>query len=182
MGAMLTQRLERTYRRERPRLLAFIRSRVSRPEDAEDLLQEVFAQAVESLSATEPVDNLLAWLYTVTRNRIVDLYRRRRPALSLQTREEEGPALEELIRDSGIDLDRELVRQEVLEALVDSLEELPPEQREVFLQQAVEGTTFREIAEETGVSINTLTARKRYAVRFLRHRLQEIKQLVDELA
>jgi len=176
------QRLERTYRRERGRLLAFIRSRVHASEDAEDILQDVFTQAVRNLSATEPIDNLVAWLYTVTRNRIVDLYRGRRPTVSIHGRADEGGSLEDLLEDSGIDLEQEVIRGEVLEALLESLEELPPEQRDVFLQQAVEGRTFRELAEESGVSINTLLARKRYAVQALRRRLGELREVFDELS
>jgi RNA polymerase sigma factor (sigma-70 family) len=182
MEAVLVQRLERTYMRERGRLLAFIRSRVRGTEDAEDILQDVFTQAVQNLSATEPIDNLVAWLYTVARNRIVDLYRRRRPIVSLHGGGGEGGSLEDLLQDSGIDLEREVIRQEVLEALLDSLEELPPEQRDVFLQQAVEGRTFRELAGESGVSINTLIARKRYAVQALRRRLGELREVLDELS
>ena len=182
MEAVLVQRLERTYKRERGRLLAFIRSRVPRNEDAEDILQDVFTQAMQNLSVTEPIDNLLAWLYTVARNRIVDLYRRRRPTVSIHAKDEESGSLEDLLQDSGLDLEQEVVRQEVLEALMESLDELPPEQREVFLQQAVEGKTFRELAEESGTSINTLLARKRYAVLALRRRLGEIKEVLDELA
>jgi RNA polymerase sigma factor (sigma-70 family) len=181
MEAVLVQRLERTYTRERGRLLAFIRSRVRGIEDAEDILQDVFTRAVQNLNATEPIDNLVAWLYTVARNRIVDLYRRRRPTVSLHGGDEEGGSLEDLLQDSGIDLEGDVIRQEVLEALLDSLEELPPEQREVFLQQAVEGRTFRELAEESGVSINTLIARKRYAVQALRRRLGELREVLDEL-
>jgi RNA polymerase sigma factor (sigma-70 family) len=182
MEAVLVQRLERTYKRERGRLLAFIRSRVPRNEDAEDILQDVFTQAMQNLSVTEPIDNLLAWLYTVARNRIVDLYRRRRPTVSIHAKDEESGSLEDLLQDSGLDLEQEVVRQEVLEALMESLDELPPEQRELFLQQAVEGKTFRELAEESGTSINTLLARKRYAVLALRRRLGEIKEVLDELA
>ncbi|MBN1836961.1 MAG: RNA polymerase sigma factor [Spirochaetales bacterium] len=178
----MVQRLARTYEQQHGRLLAYIRSRVPRDEDAEDILQDVFTRALQRLSVTEPIDNLMAWLYTVARNRIVDLYRRRRPSVSIHAEDAEGGSLEELLQDSGIDLDRELVREEVLAALADALELLPPEQRQVFLQQAVEGRTFSELAEATGTSINTLIARKRYAVKALRRRLQEIKEVLDELA
>jgi RNA polymerase sigma factor (sigma-70 family) len=182
MEAVLVQRLERTYERERGRLLSFIRSRVSAREDAEDILQDVFTQAVRNLSVTQPIDNLLAWLYTAARNRVVDLYRRRRPTVSLHGRDRDDGSLEDLLEDSGIDLEKEVVRREVQEALTEALEDLPAEQREVFLQQAVEGRTFRELAEESGVSINTLIARKRYAVKALRRRLAAIKEVLEELA
>jgi RNA polymerase sigma factor (sigma-70 family) len=182
MEAVLVQRLERTYKGERGRLLAFIRSRVPGSEDAEDILQDVFTQALRNLNAAEPIENLLAWLYRVARNRIVDLYRRRRPTVSIHAEDDEGGSLEGLLHDSGIDLEKETVRREVLEALMEALEELPPEQREAFLQQAVEGRTFRELAEESGTSINTLIARKRYAVLALRRRLEQIREVLDELA
>lgn len=174
--------LEQTYRRERGRLLAFIRSRVPDASLAEDLLQDVFLGAVRGLNAAQPVDNLLAWLYRAARNRIVDLYRRRRDTLSLEQEGDEGITLHELVASSGISAEDELLRSSLMEALIEALEELPAAQREVFMAQAVEGHSFRELAESSGVSINTLLARKRYAVRALRGRLAELKALIGALA
>ncbi len=174
-------RLEGAYRKERKALLGFIRSRTRTAEEAEDLLQDVFFQALRNVNATEPIENILSWLYTIARNRIIDLYRRRRDTVSLQTEVEET-TLEALLEDSGIDIERQFVRSAVMDALIEALDELPQEQRDAFVQQAIEGNTFREISERTGVPLNTLIARKRYAVQFLRKRLHELKEIINELA
>jgi RNA polymerase sigma factor (sigma-70 family) len=180
MEAVLVQRLEKVYRSERGALLGFIRSRIGDAEEAEDLLQDVFFQAVRNASATEPIENILGWLYTIARNKIIDRYRRRRTVVSLQEQREDT-TLDSLLADSGIDIEKEMVRRAVMDALVEALEELPPEQREAFIQQAIEGRTFREISEQTGTPLNTLIARKRYAVLFLRRRLHDLKEIVNEL-
>lgn len=175
------QRLEKVYRSERTSLLGFIRSRTGSLEEAEDLLQDVFFQAIRAASVTEPIENVVGWLYTIARNKIIDRYRRRRNDLSLQ-QEREDITLEELLADSGINIEKEFIRRAVMDALIEALEELPPEQRDAFIQQAIEGKTFREISEQSGVPLNTLIARKRYAVQFLRKRLHDLKEMVDELA
>jgi RNA polymerase sigma factor (sigma-70 family) len=181
MEAVLVQRLEKVYRSERTSLLGFIRSRTGSLEEAEDLLQDVFFQAIRAASVTEPIENVVGWLYTIARNKIIDRYRRRRNDLSLQ-QEREDITLEELLADSGINIEKEFIRRAVMDALIEALEELPPEQRDAFIQQAIEGKTFREISEQSGVPLNTLIARKRYAVQFLRKRLHDLKEMVDELA
>jgi RNA polymerase sigma factor (sigma-70 family) len=175
------QHLEKVYRSERTSLLGFIRSRTGSLEEAEDLLQDVFFQAIRAASVTEPIENVVGWLYTIARNKIIDRYRRRRNDLSLQ-QEREDITLEELLADSGINIEKEFIRRAVMDALIEALEELPPEQRDAFIQQAIEGKTFREISEQSGVPLNTLIARKRYAVQFLRKRLHDLKEMVDELA
>jgi len=175
------QRLEKVYRSERNSLLGFIRSRTGSLEEAEDLLQDVFFQAIRAASVTEPIENVVGWLYTIARNKIIDRYRRRRNDVSLQ-QEREDITLEELLADSGINIEKEFIRRAVMDALIEALEELPPEQRDAFIQQAIEGKTFREISEQSGVPLNTLIARKRYAVQFLRKRLHDLKEMVDELA
>jgi RNA polymerase sigma factor (sigma-70 family) len=180
MEAVLVQRLEKVYRSERKSLLGFIRSRTGSLEEAEDLLQDVFFQAIRSASVTEPIENVVGWLYTIARNKIIDRYRRKRNIISLQ-QEREDVTLEELLADSGIDIEKEMIRAAIMDALIEALEELSPEQREAFIQQAIEGRTFREISEETGIPVNTLIARKRYAVQFLRKRLHELKEIVNEL-
>jgi RNA polymerase sigma factor (sigma-70 family) len=181
MEAVLVQRLEKVYRTERKALLGFIRSRTKSDEEAEDLLQDVFFQAIRSASVTEPIENILGWLYTIARNRIIDLYRRKTITVSLQ-QETEDTSLEELLEDSGIDIEKDLIRTAVMDALIEALEELPNEQRDAFIRQTIEGKTFREISEETGTPLNTLIARKRYAVQFLRKRLHELKDIINELA
>ena len=175
------QRLEKVYRSERHSLLGFIRSRTGSLEEAEDLLQDVFFQAIRAASVTEPIENIVGWLYTIARNKIIDHYRRKRKDVSLQ-QEREDVTLEDLLADSGIDIEKEVIRRAVMDALIEAVEELPPEQRDAFIQQAMEGRTFREIAEESGVPLNTLIARKRYAVQFLRKRLHDLKEIIDELA
>jgi len=175
------QRLEKVYRDERSSLLGFIRSRTGSLEEAEDLLQDVFFQAVRAASVTDPIENVVGWLYTIARNKIIDRYRRKKDTVSLQ-QEREEVTLEDLLADSGIDIEKEMIRRAVMDALIEALEELPPEQRDAFIQQAIDGRTFREISEQSGVPLNTLIARKRYAVQFLRKRLHELREIVDELA
>jgi RNA polymerase sigma factor (sigma-70 family) len=181
MEAVLVQRLEKVYRDERSSLLGFIRSRTGSLEEAEDLLQDVFFQAIRAASVTDPIENVVGWLYTIARNKIIDRYRRKKDTVSLQ-QEREEVTLEDLLADSGIDIEKEMIRRAVMDALIEALEELPPEQRDAFIQQAIDGRTFREISEQSGVPLNTLIARKRYAVQFLRKRLHELKEIVDELA
>jgi len=175
------QRLEKVYRDERSSLLGFIRSRTESLEEAEDLLQDVFFQAIRAASVTDPIENVVGWLYTIARNKIIDRYRRKKNTVSLQ-QEREEVTLEELLADSGIDIEKEVIRRAVMDALIEALEELPAEQRDAFIQQAIDGRTFREISEQSGVPLNTLIARKRYAVQFLRKRLHDLKEIVDELA
>ncbi|MBN2737081.1 MAG: sigma-70 family RNA polymerase sigma factor [Spirochaetales bacterium] len=176
----MLKQIEQTFREERSRILSFIRKKVADPEQAEDILQDVFYKAVEQVDVTQPVANLAAWLFQVARNRIIDWYRKKRlPQVSLYT-EDEGVTIESMIGDSGIDLEKDFVRKAVMEALEDALDELPEAQAEVFVAQSVEGRSFRELSEEWNVSINTLLARKAYAVKQLRKRLMEIKEIYSE--
>ena len=169
----------KVYKTEKSRLLAFIRSKVSSQEDAEDILQDVFYHTLEGVSVTDQIDNVLAWLYTAARNRVIDWYRKRRlRTVSMEDMEQYG--LDDLIADSGLHPERSYYRNMVAEALIESIEALPEEQRMVFVAQELEGMTFKEIAEITGESINTLISRKRYAVHYLRKQLQEIKTMLDE--
>jgi RNA polymerase sigma factor (sigma-70 family) len=182
MEAVLVQRLEKVYRSERKSLLGFIRSRIGSLEEAEDVLQDVFFQAIRAASVTDPIENVVGWLYRIARNKIIDRYRRKKDTISLQQQEREDATLEDLLADSGIDTEKEVIRRAVMDALIEALEELPSEQRDAFIQQAIEGRTFREISEQSGTPLNTLIARKRYAVQFLRNRLQDLREIVDELA
>lgn len=173
----MAEDLERTYRKEHHNLLKFIRSKISDYEDAEDILQDVFFQAVRNLNVTQPIENLLAWLYTSTRNKIIDLYRKKKYE-KISLHESDAVSFDILLKDSGVNLEKDFIRTQVMEALIESLDELPDNQREVFIMQAVEGRTFKEIAELTDTPINTLIARKRYAVKFLRKRLADIKDVI----
>lgn len=175
--------LSETVRREKTKLQNFIRSRVPDPGDAEDILQEVFYELVESYRLPQPIENIGAWLYRVARNRITDLFRKRKPefledALPVTNENGEGLTLDELLPSPDAGPEAAYARSVLLEEIEDALDELPEEQRQVFVAQEIDGRTFRELAAETGVSISTLISRKRYAVLHLRKRLQEV---YDEL-
>jgi RNA polymerase sigma factor (sigma-70 family) len=155
--------------RERPRLLRFIRRRVADPRDAEDILQDVFRQLVEANRMLMPIDHVTAWLFRVARSRIIDRFRTRR-------REEQH--LGDLLPSPDAGPDALYARRILLEAIEVAIDELPPEQREVFVAHEFEGRTFKEMSERSGESVNTLMTRKHYAVLHLRGRLQ---RLYDEL-
>ncbi len=175
--------LDEAVRSERPRLLNFIRARVRNEADVEDILQDVFYQLLASYSVTEPIEKLSSWLFTVARNRIIDWYRRRKTAelpAPPQDHEAEGPLnLEEILFDPSRSADDTYMTSVVWEELSAALEELPENQREVFVMNELEGRTFREIADLTGEPINTLLSRKRSAVLFLRERLRELYEELE---
>lgn len=175
--------IERTVRSQRSRLLDFIRRRVRTEEDAEDILQDVFAQLVVNYSVTEPIEQLTSWLYTVARNRIIDWYRKRRPEPLPASRDDENMPLnlEDILFDPTENPERVYTRSLLWTQLADALEELPEEQRWVFVQHELEGRSFKEMAEETGDPLNTLLSRKRYAVLHLRERLQELYENIADL-
>ena len=176
MEAVLKYRLEQTYKAERKNLLSYIKAKVGDIEDAEDLLQDVFYSSLLNLNALESMENLIGWLYTVAKNKIIDRYRKRKNQnISI----EDELSVKELIDESGIKTDDGCTRSLILDAIWNAIEELPVEQRNVIILQAIEGVSFREIASIEDVSINTLIARKRYAVKFLRKRLVEIKNLMS---
>jgi RNA polymerase sigma factor (sigma-70 family) len=180
MEAVIMKKIEHTFGKERGKLLNYIKLKVSSIEDAEDILQDVFTSALVHMSVTEPINNCAAWLFTAAKNKIIDWYRKKKLRKVSLEGDEEGISLEGLLASSGLSCEQEFIRGIVAEALDQALEELPDNQREVFVLQAVEGKTFRQISEETGIPVNTLIARKRYAVLFLKKRLKEIKELLDE--
>ncbi len=168
--------VESAIRNEGNRLLRFIRRRVRTDEDAEDILQDVFFQLAASYSITEPIEQLTSWLFRVARNRIIDWYRKRRaaPAPGEAGHDRPGPDPDEVLFDSADIPDEVYSRSMIWSALMDALDELPENQRNVFVMHELEGKTFKEIAELTGEPLNTLLSRKRYAVLFLREQLQEL--------
>lgn len=172
------QRITDVVKREQSRLRNFIRRRVPDPRDAEDILQDVFSELVEANRLLMPIDHVTAWLFTVARNRITDLFRKKRPELFADmappNEDEESLNIEELLPSPDDGPDAQYDRQLLLEELAAALAELPAEQREVFVAHEIEGKSFKEMAEATGLSINTLLSRKHYAVRRLRDRLQDI--------
>ena len=170
------QRISEVVKREPSRLLNFIRRRVPDPGDAEDVLQEVFYRLVEANRLLMPIEHITGWLFQVARNRITDLFRKKQPATfsDLVVADESGEELqfEDLLPSRDAGPEAEYVRKRLLEELRRSLAELPKEQRDVFVAHEFEGRSFKELAAETGVGVNTLLARKRYAVLHLRERLQ----------
>ena len=164
--------------RDEPRLRSFIRKRVMDIGDAEDVLQDVFYELTETYRMMKPVEQVTAWLYRVARNRITDLFRRKKAvSLNAAVNDAEGAqSLEDLLPSPDAGPDAVYARNVLLEALDDALQELPEEQREVFVAHELLGRSFKEIAVETGVSVNTLLSRKRYAVLHLRERLQAMKE------
>ena len=168
------------FRSDRRRLFDFIRRRVRTEADAEDILADVFYQMVASYSVTEPIEKVTSWLLTVARNKIIDWYRKRKPE-SFRQREDESALpsnlplnLEDILFDPGQNPDVLYERSQLWTELADALEDLPVEQRDVFIMHELEGISFKEIAEITGEPVNTLLSRKRYAILYLREALQEL--------
>jgi RNA polymerase sigma factor (sigma-70 family) len=170
------RQIELTVRRERGRLLGFIRRSVADAAEAEDILQETLYELVLAYRLTRPVEQVGAWLMRVARNRIIDRFRRkalRRAAEAVPDAQDTGGSvLEELLPTAAADPEAAAVRAMLLEEIEAALAELPPEQREAFVAHELEGVSFRELAARTGLSTNTLLARKHYATRYLRQRLQ----------
>ena len=171
------QQISEAIKRERDKLRNFIRRRVPDPRDAEDILQDVFYKLVEANRLLMPIDHVTGWLFRVTRNRIADLFRKRRTE-NIGTTEvvndnDELLRLEDLLPSPDAGPDALYARRLLLDELELAIEELPEEQREVFVAHELEGCSFKQIAAETGVSLNTLLSRKRYAVLHLRERLAD---------
>lgn len=180
-GQMALERNERiaeVVERERRRLLHFIRRRVPDAQDAEDVLQDVFYRLVEANALLMPIEQVTGWLFRVARNRITDLFRKKKPEsfadLDVSGAEGEAAQFEDLLPSPDAGPEAWYARGVLLEELESAIEELPEEQREVFVAHELEGRSFKEMAEETGLSLNTLLSRKRYAVRRLRERLKGI--------
>ena len=172
------QRISEVVKREQSRLRNFIRRRVPDPLDAEDILQEVFYELVEANRLLMPIEHVTGWLFRVARNRITDLFRKKKPEsfsdAAVANDDEELLQLEDLLPSPDAGPDALYARSVLLDELELALDELPDEQREVFVRHELEGRSFKEMAAETGVSVNTLLSRKRYAVLHMRERLQSI--------
>lgn len=171
------QHISDTVQRDQSRLRNFIRSRVPDARDAEDILQDVLYELVEANRLLMPIEHITGWLYRVARNRIIDLFRKNQPEnfsdLELINEGDDLLELEEMLPSSEAGPDAQFARNVLLDELELALDELPPEQQEVFVAHELEGRSFKEIAAETGENINTLLARKRYAVLYLRKRMQK---------
>ncbi len=171
------RRISEVIAEERPRLRNFIRKRVPDESDVEDLLQEVFFELIEAYRLLKPIDYVTGWLFRVARNRITDLFRKKKPETfaDIAIEDENGELLriEEMLSSGDDGPEALYMRTLLFDELQAALGELPAEQREVFIAHEFEGRSFKELAAESGVNINTLLARKRYAVRHLRERLQK---------
>jgi RNA polymerase sigma factor (sigma-70 family) len=172
------QRITETFVREQARLRNFIRRRVPDRSDAEDILQDVFSELVEAYRLMQPIEQVGAWLFRVALNRITDLFRKRKPEplpdhLALAA-DGEALTLEDLLPSPDAGPDVAYARSVLLEELDDALDELPEDQREVFIAHEIEGRSFKELAAESGLGVNTLLSRKHYAVLHLRQRLRDI--------
>jgi RNA polymerase sigma factor (sigma-70 family) len=169
-------------RREQSRLRDFIRGRVPDARDAEDVLQDVFYRLVEANRLLMPIDHMTGWLFRVARNRITDLFRKKKPESFTETvvvdEDDELLSLEDLLPSPDAGPDALYARRVLLDELEIALDELPAEQRDVFVAHELEGRSFKELAAESGVNLNTLLGRKRYAVLHLRERL---RRLYDEV-
>src|SRR5271156_498569 len=175
------RRISEAIEREQSRLRNFIRRRVADRDDAEDVLQDVFYELVEAYRAMEPVEQVTAWMFRVARNRIIDLFRKKKREASRNelapttiAEDREVLQLEELLPSPDAGPEALYARGVLLEEMEAALDELPDEQREVFIAHELLGHSFKEIAAQTGVSVNTLLSRKHYAVLYLRERLQAI--------
>ena len=175
------RRITEAVKQEQSRLRNFIRRRVPDPLDAEDILQEVFYELVEANRLLMPIEHVTGWLFRVARNRITDLFRNKKPESLSDTAvpgDEESLTLEDLLPSPDAGPDGLYARSVLLDEIEDALDELPDEQREVFVGHEIEGRSFKEMSAESGVSVNTLLSRKRYAALHLRERLRII---YDEL-
>ena len=176
-----SHKLIESFRAEYHKLFSYIRSRISSPEESEDLLQDVFVQLLGNLNVLDSIDNLTGWLYTVTRNKIIDWYRKRKqPEVSMNEPLENGIRFEDVLAEEIPDSLDESDREYMYRVIMDSIDQLPQKQKYVFIEQVINGRTFRELAEETGEPQNTLIARKRYAILYLREQLAEIRKLMNE--
>jgi RNA polymerase sigma factor (sigma-70 family) len=172
------RQISEAIEQQRSRLRGFISRRVADPSDVEDILQEVFFELVEAYRLMKPVETAGAWLFRVARNRVIDRFRKKRPEpladLNMESEEGEMLSLEEFLPSLDDGPEAAYARTVLIEELETALEELPEQQRRVFIEHEIEGRSFKELAAETGVSINTLLSRKRYAVLNMRQRLQSV--------
>jgi RNA polymerase sigma factor (sigma-70 family) len=174
------QVVEQTVANESNRLLNFIKSRVSDKNDAEDILQDVFIQLWQGYQTIESIEKVTAWMFRVARNKIVDLYRKKKPDSfskienSIHKDDSEPMLLAEILVDDGGNPDDVYTRELIWESIEDVLAEMPKPQRDVFVWHELEGLSFKDMKLRTGDSLNTLLSRKRYAVQFLRKRLSNL--------
>jgi RNA polymerase sigma factor (sigma-70 family) len=182
----LALQIENLFKTDRKKFLGFIRQRVRSQEEAEDILQDVFTNVLAaSQNVQKPIENIASWVFTAVRNRIIDSYRKKRAETfsDMQTpgQADDGvDSFENFLGDFSTSPETDLIRKTIWDSIQAGLAELPAEQRDVFIKNEFEDISFREMSEETGVNINTLLARKRYAVLHLRKRLKDLYNSLNE--
>jgi RNA polymerase sigma factor (sigma-70 family) len=191
VGWMATEqngRISEVVEREGDRLRGFIRRHVADAADVEDVFQDVFFELIQAYRLMRPIEQVSGWLFRVARNRITDLFRKRRPVGLTLARPgvvddqlAEVPAFEDLLPSPDGGPDVAYARRVLLDELDAALDELPDDQRDIFVAHELEGVSFRELAAETGLSVNTLLSRKHYAVLRLRHRLRDVHEEFTEI-
>ncbi|MEI6090118.1 MAG: sigma-70 family RNA polymerase sigma factor [bacterium] len=186
IGIELAHQIEELFKTDRKKFLGFIRQRVRSQEEAEDILQDVFTNVLAASSSIQkPIENIASWVFTAVRNRIIDSYRKKRAEAfsEMQTpgqAEEGGDMFENFLGDVTASPESNMMQQSIWDEINKGLDELPDEQKEVFVKNEFEGISFREMSEQTGVNINTLLARKRYAVLHLRRKLKDIYESLQD--
>ena len=180
------EKIAQIVSKEKGRLLNFIRQRTPNLEDAEDILQDVFYELVESYRLMKPVEQLASWLFTVARNKITDLYRKKKPDLlddkvQVNDNEDEPLWLADILHGNMISADDQMMNDLLMETIADLLDELPKEQRDAFVMHELEDKSMQQIADKMKTSVKTVISRKRYAVLYLRERLQSLyKQFIND--
>ncbi len=180
------EKIAQIVSKEKGRLLNFIRQRTPNLEDAEDILQDVFYELVESYRLMKPVEQLASWLFTVARNKITDLYRKKKPDLlddkvQVNDNEDEPLLLADILHGNVISADDQMMNDLLMETIADLLDELPKEQRDAFVMHELEDKSMQQIADKMKTSVKTVISRKRYAVLYLRERLQSLyKQFIND--
>jgi RNA polymerase sigma factor (sigma-70 family) len=183
MSPKESEKITAAYRYEHKRLLGYIRNRIPGRMDAEDILQEVFYQLTVGFNDIRRIENLTAWLYRVANNRITDRFRKKKPVVLSYSEtiveDEEGPlTLEEILPSIGTSPGDEELKDMIWETIEETLSEIPGKQSKVFIETEFDGLSFKEISEKTGIGVNTLISRKRYAVLALREKLKEMYKLI----
>jgi RNA polymerase sigma factor (sigma-70 family) len=183
MSPKESEKIGAVYKDERKRLLGYIRNRIPDRVEAEDILQDVFYQLTVGFNDIRRFESLTAWLYKVADNRITDLFRKKKPVnISYSENaknDDDGPlTLEEILPSLGSTPEDDEIKEMIWEAIEETLSDLPQEQREVFVDSEFEDMSFKEISAKTGIGVNTLISRKRYAVLALRERLNKLYKLL----
>ena len=181
MNKAQSHKLRSLIKAEHQKLLAYVRSKIASLEESEDLLQDVYVQLLGNVNVLDSIDNLTGWLYTVTKNKVIDWYRKKRvKTVSIEVPIGDGIRFEDVLASELPESVDDEMRERVYQLILQSVNRLPEKQKDVFIDQVVYGISFRELSEMTGESINTLIARKRYAIQFLRSELKSIKKFLYE--